>query len=167
MTTHNAPISQTARLYELLKDGRPHRTDEIVKAVYPSSNICFHCGRGDFKSLARVGGRINDLAEGRWSGKTRCQFIDIHGNLLGISKGDLKGWHDPENPKLYWYRMKVIPAENYIGTIVGSPVDDAIEAHLPTPPEWKCPRPGCTFDWKHTHTTWSEEKAAKPQSLFA
>ena len=43
-------MSQTDRLYNLLLDGRPHRTDEIVREVY-----------GPGLSLSRVGARIWDI----------------------------------------------------------------------------------------------------------
>ncbi len=43
--------SQSSKLFELLKDGLPHRTDEILEKVYGNN----HCG------LARVGARIWDL----------------------------------------------------------------------------------------------------------
>jgi hypothetical protein len=42
-------ISQTTRLYNLLLDGNPHRTDEIVNKIYSGG------------SLARVGARIWDI----------------------------------------------------------------------------------------------------------
>jgi hypothetical protein len=42
--------SQAQRLYELLKNGRPYRTDEIVAKVY-----------GPGSSLARGGARIWDI----------------------------------------------------------------------------------------------------------
>jgi hypothetical protein len=42
--------SQTERLYELLKDGAAHRTDEIVDKIY-----------GHELSLARVGARVWDV----------------------------------------------------------------------------------------------------------
>lgn len=44
-------MSQIEKLYNLLKDGRPHRTDEIMSIVYG----------GDHLGLARVGARIWDL----------------------------------------------------------------------------------------------------------
>ena len=48
-------MSQKTRLYNLLKDGQPHRTDEILKVVYG----------GESNGLARVGARIHDIkAEG-------------------------------------------------------------------------------------------------------
>jgi hypothetical protein len=90
--------TQTERLYELLKEGRPVRTDEIAEKIYSGG------------SLARVGARINDLAVGNWPGKTWCQFVDERGNLLGTKRGEHKGWHDPHNAKLYWYRMKIVAA---------------------------------------------------------
>ena len=89
--------TQTQKLYHLLKDGRAHRTDEIVAKVYSGG------------SLARVGGRINDLANGNWPGKIMCDFLDESGNPIGTKKGDLKGWHDRDNPSLFWYRMKAPP----------------------------------------------------------
>jgi len=42
--------SQAERLYLLLKDGKPHRTDEIVDLIYNHG-----------LSLARVGARIYDI----------------------------------------------------------------------------------------------------------
>ncbi|CAG0941186.1 hypothetical protein BROC_01325 [Candidatus Brocadiaceae bacterium] len=42
-------LSQTSKLYELLSDGNPHRTDEIVNKTYSGG------------SLARVGARIWDI----------------------------------------------------------------------------------------------------------
>lgn len=45
--------SQTERLYELLKDGQPHRTDEILEKVYGSEHL----------GIARIGARVADLRE--------------------------------------------------------------------------------------------------------
>ena len=42
-------MSQTERLYKLLKDCHPHRTDEIVAKIYSGG------------ALARVGARIADI----------------------------------------------------------------------------------------------------------
>jgi hypothetical protein len=64
--------SQTQRLYELLLDGKSHRTDEIVAKIY-----------GQGLSLSRVGARIYDVQK--------------------KYKVKIKGWHDTDNPKLYWY----------------------------------------------------------------
>ena len=44
-------LSQVDRLKNLLLDGRPHRTDEILKIVYGSEH----------RGIARVGARIYDL----------------------------------------------------------------------------------------------------------
>ncbi|HTA21936.1 MAG TPA: hypothetical protein VK763_00265 [Terriglobales bacterium] len=64
--------TQTQRLYELLLDGKSHRSDEIVEKIY-----------GTGLSLARVGARVYDVQK-----------------KYGVK---IKGWHDPQNPKLYWY----------------------------------------------------------------
>lgn len=70
--------SQTQRLYELLLDGKSHRTDEILREVYGSEHL----------GIARIGARIADLK------KLGHQII---------------GYHDPQNRKLYVY--KLIPAQ--------------------------------------------------------
>jgi len=44
-------MSQKEKLFELLRDGEPHRTDEIVEKVYGDKRL----------SLSRVGARIHDL----------------------------------------------------------------------------------------------------------
>jgi hypothetical protein len=44
-------MTQTDRLLELLKDYKPHRTDEILREVYGSEHM----------GIARIGARINDL----------------------------------------------------------------------------------------------------------
>lgn len=43
--------SQANRLYFLLADGKPHRTDEIMEKVYGGSHL----------GIARIGARIADL----------------------------------------------------------------------------------------------------------
>jgi len=73
-------MSQKQRLLELLSDGRPHRTDEICKKVYIIDSTV--------PTLARVGARIWDLKK------------EGH---------NIAGWHDENNPKLYWY-------QNFTGT---------------------------------------------------
>jgi hypothetical protein len=67
--------SQTERLYELLSEGFPVRTDQIVKTIY-----------GEGNTLARVGARICDIKK-----------------KYGV---DIEGYHDKENPALYWYKIK-------------------------------------------------------------
>lgn len=69
-------MSQTSLLLDLLLDLRPHRTDEIVEKVY-----------GPKLSLARVGARIWDIKRKLPSSQT------------------IRGWHDKENPALYWYQI--------------------------------------------------------------
>ena len=44
-------MSQANKIYDLLKDGRPHRTDEIMAVCYGGSHL----------GLARIGARIWDL----------------------------------------------------------------------------------------------------------
>lgn len=44
-------MSQTNKIYDLLEDGKPHRTDEILKEVYGSEHL----------GIARIGARIYDL----------------------------------------------------------------------------------------------------------
>lgn len=67
--------SQTDKLYHLLLDQKPHRTDEILKKVYGSGKL----------GLARVGARIYDIKK-----KYTIQVV---------------GWHDKKRPTLYWYMM--------------------------------------------------------------
>jgi hypothetical protein len=71
-------MTQADRLYELLKDGKPHQTDEILRVVYGSEHM----------GIARIGARVADLKERGYQ-------------ILGRS--------DPENRKLYWY--KLLPPE--------------------------------------------------------
>ena len=44
-------VSQEQRLFELLSDFNPHRTDEILQVVYGSEHL----------GIARIGARIADL----------------------------------------------------------------------------------------------------------
>ncbi len=66
-------MTQTQKLKELLDDNMPHSTYEICASVYGNA----HYG------IARVGARIWDLRQ-----KYLYEVI---------------GWHDTENPSLYWY----------------------------------------------------------------
>jgi hypothetical protein len=67
--------SQTDRLYSLLSDGEPHRTDEIMAIVYGADHL----------GLARVGARVYDVQQ-----------------KYGVK---INGWHDKNNPSLYWYQI--------------------------------------------------------------
>lgn len=67
--------SQAEKLYELLKDGKPHRTDEIQRVVYG----------GDHLGLSRVGARVFDIKK-----------------KYGV---EIKGWKDKERPSLYYYQL--------------------------------------------------------------
>ena len=80
--------SQTDRLYNLLSDYLPHRTDEIVRIIYGEGQRCLACGRKENLSLARVGARIYDVQK-----------------KYGV---EIVGRKDKENKKLYWYSMQKI-----------------------------------------------------------
>lgn len=67
--------SQTEKLYELLSDGLPHRTDEIMEKIYGGSHL----------GLARVGARIYDIKK----------KYDV----------SIQGWKDKDNEALYWYQI--------------------------------------------------------------
>jgi hypothetical protein len=73
-------MTQTESLYELLKDGLPHRTDEILRVVYGSEH----------NGLARIGARVDDLKKGKWRGQVRCEIV---------------GYKDPDNQALYFYKL--------------------------------------------------------------
>lgn len=70
-------MTQTDTIYNILIDGQPHRTDEIVRRVYRQLG----------PSLARVGARIYDIK--------KKYTVEI------------EGWRDPQRPTLYWYMMKL------------------------------------------------------------
>ena len=61
-------MTQTERLYELLKEGKPHRTDEILLKVYGSAH----------NGIARISARVADLKEGKWPGKFKNNIVDYH-----------------------------------------------------------------------------------------
>ena len=69
-------MSQTQKLYNLLSDGEPHRTDQIMKVVYGDSHL----------GLARVGARI-------WDIKSKYNV-------------EIESWKDKEIPSLWWYQIK-------------------------------------------------------------
>jgi len=66
-------MSQTEQLYNLLRNGVPIRTDDILKFVYGSGHL----------GCARISARIKDV---------KSKY-----------KVDLKGWHDQDKPNLYRY----------------------------------------------------------------
>jgi hypothetical protein len=68
--------SQMEQIYDLLRSGRPVRTDEIMREVYGNDHL----------GLARVGARV-------WDVKKKY-------------KVEVKGWKDEQNPTLYWYQIK-------------------------------------------------------------
>lgn len=69
-------MSQTNKLYNLLSDGNPHRTDFIMKIVYGDGHL----------GLARVGARIWDIK-----------------NKYDV---EIESWKDKEIPSLWWYQIK-------------------------------------------------------------
>jgi hypothetical protein len=73
--------SQTDRLYALLKDGMPRRTDEILRVVYG----------GEHLGIARIGARIADLKEGKHTARVKCDIP--------------RARPDAENPSLSWYQI--------------------------------------------------------------
>jgi hypothetical protein len=74
-------MSQADKLYNLLKDGREHRTDEILRVVYGSEHM----------GIARIGARIADLKDGKHTNGVMCDIPDAR--------------RDRENPKLFWYHI--------------------------------------------------------------
>jgi hypothetical protein len=73
-------MTQTERLFNLLNDGKPHRTDEILRVVYGSEH----------NGIARIGARVADLKAGKWPDQVRC---------------NIEGYHDAENATLYFYKL--------------------------------------------------------------
>lgn len=74
-------MAQTKRLYELLLDGKPHRTDEICREVYGDEHL----------GVARIGARIWDIK------KKYCMAI--------------KSWRDEVKKTLWWYQIDGHPTE--------------------------------------------------------
>jgi len=70
-------LSQTQRLYNLLKDGEPHSTVEIMRKVYGKDHL----------GLARVGARIYDI-------KKRHE-------------GNIASWRDLKRKTVHWYQMDI------------------------------------------------------------
>ena len=69
-------MTQTARLEAILKDGSPHRTDDLVRQVY-----------GDRVALGRLAARVWDVKRKLPPGWT------------------LRSWNDKGNPGLHWYQV--------------------------------------------------------------
>ncbi len=68
-------MSQINLLYDLLYDGKPHRSDEILKIVYGSEHL----------GIARLAARVYDVKK-----------------RMGVM---IKSWPDPEKPTLTWYML--------------------------------------------------------------
>lgn len=71
------PMSQVEKLSAALEDGRPHRSDELVAAVYGSAHL----------GLARLAARIHDLKARLPQGQT------------------INSWRDREIETLWWYQI--------------------------------------------------------------
>ena len=80
-------MSQADNLYFILRDGQPHRSDDLVKAVYGEGMVCPECGNRKQMSLARLGARVFDVK--------RKHNVNI------------QSYPDPQNRKLWWYVLKL------------------------------------------------------------
>lgn len=69
-------MAQAKKLYDLLRDGRPHRTDEICREVYGDEHL----------GVARIGARIYDIKKKH--------------NLV------IKSWKDEVKKSLWWYQIE-------------------------------------------------------------
>lgn len=74
-------MSQTDKLYELLKDGEPKRVDEIFREVYGADHL----------GIARVGARIWDVKK-----------------KYGV---EIKSFRDKHNKTLWWYQLVKEPVQ--------------------------------------------------------
>jgi hypothetical protein len=71
-------LSLTEKIYNILKDGLPHRSDHITRTLFGTDDTAR-------TGLFRLGARIWDVKQ-----------------KYGV---EINGWHDKENPKLYWYQI--------------------------------------------------------------
>ena len=102
--------TQKQKLHSLLSDGLPHRTDEIARVVYgEKGEVCETCGRGEAKSLARVGARIFDLKK------------DGH---------TITGRKDKLIPSLYWYQMTIPATPCNDRYMLDDQYDNCVDARL-------------------------------------
>jgi hypothetical protein len=74
--------SQVDKLYDLLKDGKPHSTNEIIEFVYPRE--------GREKTPARISARIFDVKR-----------------KYGVEIPDAT--QDKNTKGLFWYQIKTTP----------------------------------------------------------
>ena len=72
--------SQTEKLYNLLGDGEPHSTPQILREVYGSDHL----------AIARISARVYDLSRGKWSGKKKLK---------------IESWRDPKHETIWYYRL--------------------------------------------------------------
>ena len=88
--------SQTELLYDLLKDGRPHRTDQIQNLVYGNAHL----------GLARVGARIWDIK--------RKYNIEID------------SWHDKQNKTLWWYQIRQENIADFVNEVINKQPEQGV-----------------------------------------
>lgn len=74
------------KILNILLDREPHRSDEITRELFGTAETTR-------TGLFRLGARINDIKE------------------MGY---DVRGWHDPENRKFYWYKIVVSEQQEMI-----------------------------------------------------
>lgn len=88
-------MSQVQRVFEILKDGRPHSTYEIFDIMFPSGK------RGGWRLGARVGD-INEMLKklDQWKGYKVVGMTDreVREKRLVLSTD--------KNPQRYWYQLK-------------------------------------------------------------
>lgn len=70
-------MSQVKKLYDVLQDKKPHRSDELLREVYDWSNG---------PCVARLSARIFDCRQ-----------------KFGLT---IKSWRDPQKKNLTWYQIK-------------------------------------------------------------
>ena len=72
-------MSQVEKLFNLLKDRQPHRTDEILKKVYGNNKL----------GIARISARVYDVK-----------------NKYLVK---IESWEDTKKRTLWWYQMVTKP----------------------------------------------------------
>ncbi len=79
--------SQLEKMWDLMRDGNPHSTYQIVAEVYDMSTT----------TIARVASRVFDMKK-----------------KYGV---DINSWPDKDNPKMWWYQVvikKEVPSDLFM-----------------------------------------------------
>lgn len=71
-------MSQTDDLYEILKDGKPHASFDLVRAIYHQNS----------PTIARLSARIYDISK----------RYDVR----------IRSWRDKENETMWWYQIEKV-----------------------------------------------------------